>query len=180
MKIYTIGHSTHNQEEFIELLKHYDINSLIDVRSLPGSNYMPEYNKEAMEKWLPEANIDYKHMLNLGGLRKKDKSVSNELIKGWRNASFKNYAAYTLSDSYKEAVDELKATAKNNNVVIMCSEAVPWRCHRLLISNTLVNDDVRVEHIIGEKNSIEHKLGLYGAKPKIENNQIIYPKEESE
>ena len=75
MDMYTIGHSTHTQEEFISLLKDYDIEVLVDVRSYPGSKYVPQFNQENMEKWLPENDIKYIHMPELGGRRNKNKEI---------------------------------------------------------------------------------------------------------
>ena len=90
MDIYTIGHSTHSSDEFSSLLKSYDIEALVDVRSYPGSNHMPQFNKENIEKWLPESGISYLHMPSLGGRRKKNHEIDESLVNGWRNTSFQN------------------------------------------------------------------------------------------
>lgn len=177
MIVYTIGHSTHSKEEFIELLNEHKIKRVIDVRSYPGSNYVPIYNKENMSKWLVDAGIDYVHLLKLGGRRKQNKSIKPELIEGWTHRSFRNYAAYTFTKPYEEGIEALVKLSKEMPTVIMCSEAVPWRCHRLIVSNTLVFQGVDVKHIINKGKSIPHSLGLYGANPKIADHQLIYPKE---
>ena len=52
MDIYTLGHSTHSEEDFISILKAYGIEVLVDVRSYPGSKYVPQFNKENMEIWI--------------------------------------------------------------------------------------------------------------------------------
>ena len=125
MDIYTIGHSTHSIEEFISLLKTYEIELLVDVRSYPGSNYMPQFNKENMEKWVPENGIEYMHMPSLGGRRKKNHDIDESLVDGWRNTSFQNYAAYSLTKEYEEALGELISLEKEKRVCYMCSESVP-------------------------------------------------------
>lgn len=174
--LYTIGHSIHSEFSFIKLLKHYDINILVDVRSLPGSNYVPQFNKENMECWLLAAGFRYIHMPILGGKRNKNKTTDQSLISGWKNASFKNYAGYTLTPEYQSGIGRLKNLIGDNNVCIMCSESVPWRCHRLIISNTLVAQNVCVKHIMSEKSVIAHAFGSYGAKPVLkEDGSIIYP-----
>ncbi|UJF15998.1 DUF488 domain-containing protein [Jeotgalibaca sp. MA1X17-3] len=177
MNIYTIGHSTHSEEEFISLLQSYDIEALVDVRSYPGSNYMPQFNKENMEKWIPENGIQYIHMPSLGGRRKKNHDIDESLVDGWRNNSFQNYAAYSLTKEYEEALHELVALEKDKRVCYMCSESVPWRCHRLIISNNLALKGLTVHHIMTEKKTIPHEIGLYGAKAVVEGSKIIYPKE---
>ena len=178
MDIYTIGHSTHSEEEFISILKAYNIETLIDIRSYPGSNYVPQFNKENMEIWLPENGIKYIHMAKLGGRRGRIKDVDEELISGWRQEAFKKYAAYTLTEEYKEGIKELIAIAKNERVCYMCSESLPWRCHRLLVSNTLVSMGFNVYHIMSDTKTIKHELNKYGAKL-IEDNKgrLIYPKD---
>lgn len=180
MKIFTIGHSTHSQEEFLSLLKEHKIKRLVDVRSYPGSNYVPIYNKETMSLWLKEAGIDYVHLPKLGGRRKKDKGLDPKLIEGWTHSAFRNYAAYTFTKSYKEGIKNLIKLAQEKRTVMMCSEAVPWRCHRLLVSNTLVNQGIKLEHIINKGKTTDHYLGLYGADPSVKNGEVVYPKKELE
>lgn len=153
MAIYTIGHSTHTQDEFIEILKAYDIELLVDVRSLPGSNYVPHFNQDNMKKWLKESGIVYQHAIDLGGRRNKQKEIDYQLVEGWRNTSFKNYVAFTLSTNYRNALSQLEKETKN--LVLMCSEAEPWRCHRLLIANNLVKDKIDVSHIMSKTKTLE-------------------------
>lgn len=175
--IYTIGHSTYSKEEYISLLKHYGIKTLIDVRSYPGSRHVPQFNKEDMVSWVADANIKYLHMPKLGGRRRVLDSIDDALINGWENIAFKNYAAYTMTEEYAIAIEELIAVANNERVCYMCAESVPWRCHRLIISNTLLSKGLNVHHIISETKTIEHALGLYGAKPMLLNSQLTYPKQ---
>lgn len=177
MDIYTVGHSTHSSDEFVSLLKTYDVEAIVDVRSYPGSNYMPQFNKENMEEWLPENGISYLHMPTLGGRRKKNHDIEESLVDGWRNTSFQNYAAYSLTEEYESALHELVALEKDKRVCYMCSESVPWRCHRLIISNNLALKGLTVHHIMTEKKTILHEIGLYGAKTVVEGSKIIYPKE---
>lgn len=97
LDIYTIGHSTHRQEAFLAMLHTFHIEVLVDVRAYPGSRYLPHFNKKNMEIWLPENKIDYVHMRELGGRRRKNLSVDESLVAGWRHDSFRNYAAYALT-----------------------------------------------------------------------------------
>lgn len=177
MDIYTIGHSTHSIEEFLSLLKAYGIEELVDVRSYPGSRRLPHFNKENMEKWVSENGIVYTHMPGLGGRRKKNPEIDPALVAGWRNTSFQNYAAYSLTEEYEQALQDLIALEKEKRVCYMCSESVPWRCHRLLVSNNLTLKGLTVHHIMTEKKTILHEIGMYGAKAVIDGSTLIYPKE---
>jgi uncharacterized protein (DUF488 family) len=107
VEIYTIGHSTHSTEAFISLLKTYNIELLVDVRSYPGSKHMPQFDKEKVEKWLPESGIGYLHVPALGGRRNKNQEIDKSLINGWRSVSFQNYAAYSLTKEYEKAITDL-------------------------------------------------------------------------
>lgn len=176
MDIYTIGHSTHTKEEFIDILETYKIEVLVDVRSLPGSNYVPQFNKEEMEKWVVASGIEYIHCIELGGLRKNSIDIDDYLVSGWENKSFRSYAAYSLTQSYEQGIDKLIALAKTKKVCIMCAELVPWRCHRSIISNSLVFKGAKVLHIMSKSKLVEHEISLYGALAIIDGDKLIYPK----
>lgn len=179
MDIYSIGHSTHSIEEFIDLLQTYKIETLVDIRSYPGSKHMPQFNKENIEKWLPDQGIRYLHMPELGGRRKKNRDIKESLIDGWRNTSFRNYAAYSLTEDYEKGISDLMAIEGKEQVCYMCSESVPWRCHRLIVSNSLTLKGVTVHHIMTKKKTILHEIGMYGAKAVIKDSIIIYPKQQA-
>src|SRR5687768_16623770 len=68
--IYTIGHSTRPQAELIDLLQHYGVATLADVRTVPRSRHNPQFNTEELTVALPGAGIAYAHLARLGGLRK--------------------------------------------------------------------------------------------------------------
>lgn len=176
MEIYTIGHSTHSKDEFLSLLRAYNIETLVDVRSYPGSNYMPQFNKESMEEWIPKNGMAYYHMRSLGGRRKKNDEIDHSLVNGWKNTSFQNYAAYSLTKEYEEAMVELINLGNKKTTCYMCSESVPWRCHRLIISNTLTLTGWEVKHIMTEKKTISHEISKYGAKAVKEGSTLIYPR----
>ncbi len=175
MDLYTIGHSTHTEEEFISLLKKYKIEVLVDVRSFPGSKHVPQFNQQNMEIWLPRNDIKCLHMPELGGRRNKNKEIDESLVSGWKSPSFRNYATYSLTQKYQEGIDRLTKLSNQNTLCYMCSEAVPWRCHRLIISNTLVSNEMSVYHIMTEKKVITHEVGMYGAKAIKKGSQLIYP-----
>lgn len=167
-EIWTIGHSTHTLEEFMELLHTYKINLLIDVRSLPGSNKFPQFNKENLEISLPKEGITYKHLLILGGRRKVSKTSKNT---AWHNASFRGYADYMETDAFKEGIEELEKFAENKRVAIMCAEALWWRCHRSMIADYLKVEGWTVIHILSNTKSQEHR---FTAPAKVIDNKLSY------
>lgn len=175
MEIFTIGHSTHNKETFLEMIKSFNIEVLVDVRSYPGSKFLPHFNKENMFKWIPENGIEYKHISALGGRRRKPIEDNSVYVAGWTHIAFKNYAAYTLTEEFEKALDSLIEIAKQQRVCIMCAESVPWKCHRLIISNSLFFKNIKVIHIMGKNKFIEHKINKFGAKAEFDGNKVIYP-----
>ncbi len=179
MKIFTIGHSTRSIVEFIDLLKENSIKMLVDVRSHPGSRYVPCFNKENLEIILKYNNIEYCHLTILGGRKKSYDNSHYSLVNGWKNASFLNYASYTLTPEYEKGIQQLLAIASHKNTAIMCAESVPWRCHRLLISNTLFAKNIEVHHIMNSHTTIKHELNKYGAFAVIKNNKVLYPATET-
>ncbi len=181
MDIFTIGHSVHSEDEFIQLLRDANITSLVDVRAFPGSRKFPHFLKERMKAWLPEADIAYEHIEELGGRKNKSKTVDTNVNSAWENQSFHNYADYTLSDEFKLGLGKLKKIAADHRVAYCCSERHPARCHRLLISNWLSLNGWSVKHILNDsKNKIEivdHPLGKWGANPVLrEDGSVTYPK----
>lgn len=180
MTIHTIGHYNHTQEQFLEILKDADIDCVIDVRAQPGSNRNPHFNQDQMEDWLADAGVKYVHLPKLGGRRKLSGKVGESLNEGWENRSFHNYADYTLTDEFKQGIEELLSQAENHHVVLMCSERHPSRCHRLIISNYLQANGEQVVHLIPEADGgakeVEHELGKWGAMPVVEaDGTVVYP-----
>lgn len=153
--IYTIGHSTHSIEEFLELLGTYEIRCLVDVRTVPKSRKNPQFGSDLLPGELQTAGIEYQHFKDLGGLRHPAKDSSNT---GWRNLSFRGYADYMASAEFRAALTRLENLARAKRTAIMCAEAVPWRCHRSLIADALTVDGWQVRHIMSKAQAREHTL----------------------
>lgn len=171
--IYTIGHSTHPIDDFIAILKSYDNQQLVDIRTIPRSRHNPQFEQAALKKSLEDAGITYLYMKNLGGLRPKVKDTVNL---GWRLDSFRNYADYMQTPAFSAAIEELIRTAQTKRSAIMCAEAVPWRCHRSLVSDALLIRGIEVINIFDKNNSSHHTLTKFA---KVEGLNLTYPKEES-
>lgn len=166
--IYTIGHSTHTFDEFLAMLKSFDIELLVDIRSFPGSRKFPQFNKENLENSLPENNIEYTHLIKLGGRRKAKPDSKNTV---WRNVSFRGYADYMETGVFDEGLEELKNFALKKRTVYMCSEAVWWRCHRSMVSDALKVQGWEVIHIMGVDKGNEHP---YTGPAKVKENRLTY------
>lgn len=169
--IFTIGHSARTLEVFIRLLKENGVTMVADIRTIPRSRYNPQFNQESLPSALKEADIGYIHIARLGGLRHPRPDSPNG---GWRNASFRGFADYMQTADFEEGLRELAGLAEKETVVLMCAEAVPWRCHRSLIADALLVRGIKVEHIMGEGNRRLHELTPWA---KVTNDHIIYPPE---
>lgn len=179
MQIYTIGHSNHSKEIFLEMLEEVSIKYVIDVRSMPGSRKFPHFDQNVMPTWLAERHMEYHHFAKLGGRRNKSKEVADNLNAGWDNQSFHHYADYTLSETFQEGMKELTTYGEAENTVYFCAESHPSQCHRLIISNWLAAHGWEVKHLIKQKEAMEivpHQLGQWGAMPIIEKDKtVVYP-----
>jgi len=154
MRIWTIGHSTRNIDEFIFLLEKNGIKLLVDVRSLPGSKRYPQFNREALVESLNTNGIRYEHFPELGGRRKTNADSRNT---AWRNASFRGYADYMETEQFHNGVERFLALAgEAGPAAIMCAEAVWWRCHRSLISDYLKARGIEVIHIMDANKTEPH------------------------
>jgi uncharacterized protein (DUF488 family) len=153
--LFTIGHSTHSIEEFLELLTTHHVKHLVDVRSIPRSRHVPQFNTDELASSLHAANIGYTHLKSLGGRRHTRKDSINT---GWRNASFRGYADYMPTPQFAEGLAALTEIATTTPTVIMCAEAVPWRCHRSLIADAMTLQGWDVRDILTKAPAAEHKL----------------------
>jgi uncharacterized protein (DUF488 family) len=167
--LYTIGHSTHSIEEFIALLNAHSIRHLVDVRSIPKSRHVPQFNTDVLASSLSAANIPYTHLKALGGRRSTRKDSLNT---GWRNKSFRGYADYMARPQFAEGLAALTEIASTTPTAIMCAEAVPWRCHRSLIADAMMLQGWEVRDILTAAPTKEHKLTPF---LNVVNSQPTYP-----
>jgi uncharacterized protein (DUF488 family) len=197
-RIWTIGHSTRTIDLFISLLEENGIQVIADVRSLPGSNRYPQFNREMLAKSLKEHGIRYEHFPELGGRRKAKKDSHNT---AWRNASFRGYADHMETEEFRAGIERLLDLAQQtqpimspssspsshrekgppvplgvgrgegNRIALMCAEAVWWRCHRALISDYLKTLGVEVVHIVDAN---KKELHPYTSAARIVNGELKY------
>jgi uncharacterized protein (DUF488 family) len=167
--IFTVGHSTHPMDDFVELLQAHGVEEVVDVRSVPKSRHNPQFNEDALKKSLRAIHMQYRYMAKLGGFRHAKKDSINL---GWRNASFRGYADYMASRGFSEGLEVLIKIARSRTTVIMCAEAVPWRCHRSLIADALIKDGWLVRDIMSRTSAKRHRLTPF---LKVRKGQIVYP-----
>ncbi|MFL4478408.1 DUF488 family protein [Paeniglutamicibacter sp. ORCA_105] len=171
-RIHTIGHSTHEVADFIEILRAHGIRQLVDIRTIPKSRHNPQFNGEDLAASLGAAGIGYRRAKELGGLRPTHKDSING---AWRNDSFRGYADYMQTGEFATAIDDLLENATNNDTAIMCAEAVPWRCHRSLVGDALVVRGVEVLDIFSSTKATPHTLTSFAH---VEGTALTYPPEE--
>jgi uncharacterized protein (DUF488 family) len=156
-------------EELIAVLQAHGIQTLVDIRSFPMSRKLPHFNREALEKSLPEAGIRYVWMKELGGRRKKIRDDSPNVA--LRSPSFRNYADYMLTDDFRQAIEELVRLAEHSRTAYMCAERLYFRCHRMLVSDWLVAHGHEVLHIDGTEPAKPHRLM---DEARLIDGQVIY------
>ena len=167
--VFTIGHSTHDLDELVALLRKHGVDCIADVRAYPGSRRLPHFNREALAVELPQHGIAYEHLPALGGRRRPQPGSPNT---GWENASFQAYADHLESAEFAEGLAELRGLAEARPTAIMCAEAVWWRCHRRLISDALLVRGHRVLHIVTDGGLSEHRLTDFA---QVEGERLVYP-----
>jgi uncharacterized protein (DUF488 family) len=167
--IFTVGHSTHPIDAFIDMLAAHGVRQLADVRTIPKSRHNPQFNSDALAAELARRGIAYRHLPGLGGLRHPRKDSINT---GWKNASFRGYADHMQTPQFTESLRELIEFAAESPTVIMCAESVPWRCHRALIADALLARGILVEDILSRTNRKPHALTPFA---KIGGETVTYP-----
>lgn len=154
--IFSIGHSTHPLEEFLELLRAHGIRILADVRSFPSSRRWPQFNQPALREAMERVDVEYHWIDALGGRRNEVRPDSPHTA--WRVAAFRSYADYADGDDFQQGFDQLTTLARRARCAYMCSEGLWWRCHRRLISDRLLLAGWQVMHILPDGKLSAHAL----------------------
>lgn len=167
--IFTIGYSTRTFDEFMELLTAFNVKLLVDVRSVPRSRHNTQFNKENLQITLKNLDVKYIHMPEIGGFRR---SRADSVNTSWKNKSFRGYADFMQTKEFTEQLLRIIALPRENNLAVMCAEALPWRCHRSLIADALVVRNFIVKHIISKDTCINHTLSEWA---QVHGTKITYP-----
>lgn len=169
-RVCTVGHSTRGFDQMLEMLRRNQIDLLVDVRSFPSSKKFPQWNKSAIIDALP-GDIGYRWIRKLGG-RRHTREGEMSANGGWRVKAFRDYADYMASADFREGLDELIELAQHQHPAIMCSEAVPWRCHRRLITDALIVAGIEVVDIMSPTSS---KPAALNSHAHVQDGHLTYP-----
>jgi uncharacterized protein (DUF488 family) len=169
-QILTIGHSTHDAEAFVALLRGQDVEALADVRRYPSSRRMPWFGAVPLEAALGAAGIRYLHLPELGGRRDPLPGSPNG---GWRVGQFQGYADHMASDDFAAGLGRLEAVARERRTAVMCAEAQWRRCHRRLLSDALLARGWEVVHVDARGGREPHSLTDFAV---VKGEQVTYPR----
>src|SRR5262245_30760379 len=169
---FTVGHSTHPFEVFLTQLADLDIEVVVDVRAVPQSRKNPQYNRDVLSGTLSSFKLDYTHIPQLGGLRGRG-SVPATVNAFWQNESFHNYADYAMSDEFQVGLRKLRQIGHAQQCVVMCAEAVWWRCHRRIIVDYLIAAGEKVIHILAKGRT--EPAYITAAAVRAPNGALTYP-----
>jgi uncharacterized protein (DUF488 family) len=169
--LWTIGHSTRSADDFVHVLQGHGVEVVADVRRFPGSRRHPQFGSAALADRLAADGIGYAWLARLGGRRRGETGPEHL---GWRNPSFRAYAAYTWTEEFAEGLEELLHIAAGRPTALMCSELLWWRCHRALIADVLRLLGLQVIHIMGEDPGTPHP---YTSPARIADGELTYPAE---
>ncbi len=153
--VHTVGHSTRSLLDLVSVLRHYDVELLVDIRGIPRSRHTPQFNSEELDADLPRYGLGYVHLPELGGRRPSRDGSPNT---GWRNKSFRGYADHMETDEFAEVRDWLIETSARVPTAVMCAESLWWRCHRRMLADGLLASGCRVVHIMEGGRRDTHRL----------------------
>lgn len=169
---FAVGHSTRTIKAFLELLQAHHVDLLADIRTVPRSRHNPQFNREALERLLPESRIEYVDFKALGGLRRP---LPDSINQGWENESFRGYTDYMQTEGFERALQELIRLGGERNVAFMCAEGNPFRCHRSLVADALLAHGQLVAHLASRRTAKPHVLTAFA---RLHGTRVWYPKPE--
>lgn len=169
-RVRTVGHSTRDFDEVLDMLRRNEVDALADVRSFPSSRKFPQWNRSAIIDALP-GDIEYRWISELGGRRHTPAGEASANA-GWRVKAFRDYADHMAGAEFRRGLDELLELAQRSRPAIMCSEAVPWRCHRRLITDALIVAGVEVAHIMSRTST---KPAALTEHARVQDGHLTYP-----
>jgi uncharacterized protein (DUF488 family) len=168
--ILTVGHSTHESERFLRLLRAAAVEALADVRRHPGSRRLPQFNSAALESSLATAGIEYAWLgEELGGRRRPRRQSEND---AWEVEGFRGYADHMASAEFRGGLDRLEELARRRRTAFMCAEGDWRRCHRRLIADALLARGWAVEHLLRDGRRERHEPPPFAI---VESGRVSYP-----
>ena len=151
------------------MLRAHRVQRVIDIRAIPRSRHNPQFSHERLSSALRRARICYRRIAGLGGFRRARRDSRNT---GWRNAGFRGFADYMQTPAFETSLDRCIEVAKRERTVLMCAEAVPWRCHRSLVADALLVRGFSVSEIVNRIRTRPHTLTSWA---QLDGVDITYP-----
>lgn len=152
-QIFTVGHSTHSIEKFIQLLKQYKITAIADVRSAPYSRHFPHFNRELLQNSLKENGIQYVFLGKELGARSEDECCYvDEKV---------SYSILAKTKLFQSGIDRVIDGSQLFNIALMCAEKDPLDCHRtILVAKNLIDRGCQVIHVLASGSSEPHSKSM--------------------
>lgn len=166
--IFTIGHSNHPIEKFLEILRAHRVERVLDVRRFPASRKWPHFNAESLARSLPAEAVQYIGLPELGGRRKPRPDSPHT---AWRLEAFRGYADFMDTPDFSAGLEGVMALSREKRSALLCAEALPWRCHRSLIADTLLAHGWEVFEILSAGEAKARRLPGFA---RVEGNRVIY------
>jgi uncharacterized protein (DUF488 family) len=173
-EILTVGHSNHEEDEFVELLRGAGVELIADVRRHPVSRRQPRFERTALAAILLEAGVGYRWLGEMLGGRRRP--LPNSPNGAWESDQFRGYADHMASDEFAAGLAELEDLARKQRVAVMCAEAWWVRCHRRLIADALTARGWRVLHLGANGRLEEHQLTDFAV---VDGGVVTYPERQT-
>lgn len=170
-EVLTIGHSNRSMEDFLALLKEFQIGALVDIRRFPSSRKFPHFNRGSLQEELAGNQIGYSWIESLGG-RRHSASGNVSPNQGLKSIDFRSYADHMLTEEFHLGVEEILGIARCQRTAVMCAEKLFWSCHRRLLCDILYAQGVVVQHILEPGKLQEHRFTL---DARIVGKNVLYP-----
>jgi uncharacterized protein (DUF488 family) len=138
--LFTIGHSNRPLAEFLDILRENEVTAVADVRSSPFSRWCPQFNREALQRSLKEAQIEYVFLgKELGARRDEPECYRNDVAE---------YELIAKTPAFARGLDRVRRGAKTHRIVLLCAEKDPLTCHRTILVCRQLRDEIAIEHIV--------------------------------
>ena len=168
-RLWTVGHSSRSFDELVALLREHEIETLVDVRTVPRSRRFPQFDRDALAQRLPRRRIDYRHHGKLGGRRVPEADSPHV---GLREPAMRGYADFMSSERFEPRLQKLLNLTRAGRVAVMCAEGDPWHCHRSLLSDALAVRGWKVTHILAPGKAMPHRMHPHA---RVEGTLLGYP-----
>ncbi|MDN5964576.1 MAG: DUF488 domain-containing protein [Actinomyces sp.] len=175
LRLCTIGHSTRTLEEFTEILESHGITTVVDIRRIPGSAHCPQFDADTLARHLGGHGMELRRLEALTGRRGVSCTIPFEVNAWWRNRSFHNYADHALSAPFRSDLSQVRDWGARTPTVLMCAEAVWWRCHRRIIADHLLAQGDEVLHILDLHHCDPARLSEGARIAPGPDHQVTYP-----